>query len=498
MEKQINAGYQMVSSRLRTTIVFFALCGLVAGSAFAGNLTSNPTTFAHEIATAATALTIAPQVYTMGIARNPGQNFIIRYTLSNTAVTFGPNVGLTLTYGGAAVGVTTVLRSGGLGANTVEFDVNLAGGGTAVGDTFTFNGTVYFAAGSAVGASTNVTVDVRDVISALDTTLSVTVPPASYSRVLATLGGAATLTATTQTRATIDATAATPLTLFVAQTAGTADDDTLTVAKAFVTTAATTTAQVAANTGAYSLAANDLVTFTITGDFTGITAVGLDLDGSLAITPAAGANTTTAETFTINAGLSAATLTVDGNRLGALGGTARAVWFTKAAGVTLNPRVFTIAATVNPTLASGRSSQNRSIGTGAADWFQWVQNGTTMVAPYLSFTPGNGVKFRFVNSSNNAITILVSVVLDQGTFTQNVSTFTVPATSSQQYTFSDTPAAGTNELGPIATLLTGTQPVRGKATFTALTASANVAGVELIYSPVGVVTLVNLPQQPSW
>jgi len=513
MEKQINGGYQMVSSRLRTTIVFFALCGLMAGSAFAGNLFPGlSTNFAHEIATATTDLTFTSQDYYMGIARNAGQNFILRFTLSNA--TFGAGA-INLVYGGAALGVATVQRSGGTGSSTVSFDVNLTGGGTSIGDKFSLSGTIRFAAASAAGTTTTITVDAFDVISSLDT---VAVNPAgapampagsvaSFSRTLATLVEAASMTAATQTRATIDVTATVPLTQFAPQGqyltppgAATADDDSTNVARAFVTTASSTAGvRIAANGADYVLAAADQVTFTITGDFTNIASVGFDLDGSGAITGTFGATTATAETFTINAGLTAATLTVDGSRLGAAPGVARAIWFTKTAGATLNPRTLTISATVNPTTASGRASQSGSIGASAADWFVWVQNGTTIVAPYVSFTPGNGVKFRFVNSSSVAITILVGVVLDQGTFTQAVSSFTVPATGSQQITFSDQPTAGTGEIGPIASaLLTGVAPVRGKVIFTALTASTNVTGIELIYSPVGVVTLVNLPQLPSW
>jgi hypothetical protein len=348
-------------------------------------------------------------------------------------------------------------------------------------------------------------VDARDVISALDTTL--TGAGASYVRQLAVIGAASSLTAAAQTRATIDATVATPLSLFVAQSPAWAapvapattptnpDADTNNVARAFVTTAAVSTARNAGNTAAYNLVAADLVTFTITGDFTGVASVGIDLNNNGAITAAAGATTTTAESFTINTALTSATLTVDGDRLGAAGGTQSAVWFTKITGVQLNPRVFAIQATVNPTVASTRSSQARSIGTSAPNWFQWVQNGTTIIAPYVSFTPGNGVKFRFANSSSNPVNVLVNVVLDQGTFTQNVNMFSIPPAGAAQYTFSDAPSAGTGEQGPIATLLTGTQPVRGKVTFTALTASSNVTGIQLIYSPVGVVTAINLPQQ---
>jgi hypothetical protein len=504
MEKQINGGYQMVSSRLRTTIVFFALCGLVAGSAFAGVLTNAPTNFAHEIATATTDLQTAPQIYTIGIARNAGQNFILRFTLSNAVFGTGP---FTLVYGGAALGVANVQRSGGTGATTVEFDVNLTGGGTAIGDTFTLysvapNGAnIRFAAASAVGTTTTVTADARDVISALDTV------PGPYTRTLATLVGAASIFTTAGTNpppnAIIDATATVPLTTFVVQTSvpASADDDTALIAKAFFSTSPTTAGvRNATNTADYTLLAGDKVTISIGGDFSGLVQVVYNPTNHAAPFTSAPANTTTNEVFTIAADLRSASITVDGNRL-TTGGT---IWFTKTASSALNPRVFSITEAITPVAPS----QARTIGT-AATWYTWVQNGTTIVAPYVSFTPGNGVKFRFTNSSGTAINILVAVVLDQptATFTYNPSylnasgqfIFPVPAGSSQQITFSDLPTANTLEIGPIATaLLTGVAPVRGKVTFTALTASPNVAGLELIYSPVGVVSLINLPQNPSW
>jgi hypothetical protein len=497
MEKQINGGYQMVSSRLRTTIVFFALCGLIATSAFAGVLGNNPTNFAHEIAakvvggvTSSNDLTFAPQVYTMGIARNQGQNFILRYTLSNGAV-FGTTI-IAPVYSGAPANVSIVLRSGGVGASTVEFDVNvLAAVGTFSGDTFTFNGQIRFPVPSVVGATTTLTVDVRDVISALDTV------PGPYTRTLATLLGAGAVTATAGNRAIIDATAVTPLTQFVAQSTGAADDDTITIAKVAITTSRQTGAVYDApgSTGAlYTLLPGDQVLFTLTGDFSGIAQVGLNI-GNHAGPIVVGGGTAANEQFTIT-GLTTATLTVNGDRLGTVGtptNLASTIWFTKTAGATLSPRTFAITANITPVAAS----QARQL-VSTSDFFGWVQNGTTMLAPYVSFTPGNGVKFRFTNSSNNAITILISVVMDQGTFTQNLASISVPAAGSQQVTFSDLPTTGTLELGPIATLLTGIQPVRGKVTFTALTASPNVAGIEMIYSPVGVVTIENLPQNPSW
>jgi len=488
----------MVSSRLRTTIVFFALCGLIAGSAFAGSLASNPTNFAHEIAatlaggvTSPTNLTFTPQVYTMGIARNMGQNFILRYKLGNGAL-FGTTLGVPV-YSGVPANVSVVLRSGGVGTDTVEYDVNvLLAVGTAIGDTFTLSGTVTFPLNAPVGAATTLQVDVRDVISGLDTV------PGPYTRVLATLLGAGSVTATANNLATIDATATVPLTAFVAQTTGpVAEQDTTLIAKVGITTSnQTATVYNAAGTpGAtiYSLVPGDKVNFTLTGDFSGISQVGIDFGNGGAITPTA--LTSTNEAFTIAANLQTATLTVDGDRLGI--SLASTIWFTKTAAAALNPRMFGISATVVPvTPAQTRPLANTN------NYFEWRQNSTTMIAPYTSFTPGNGVKFRFTNSSVNDIMILVTVTMDQaGTANQLINNFTVPATGSRQITFSDAPSAGTNELGPIASLNTAATyvlPVRGKVTFNALTATGNVTGCVLVYSPVGVVTIQNMFQNPAW
>lgn len=467
----------MVSSRLKrftvSAVVLIALCGLAAGSAFAGVLGNNPTIFAHEIATSATNLAFAGQVYTMGIARNVGQNFILRYNLSSGV--FG--TGALALVDSVPANTTIVLRSGGIGSNQVEFDINVvAAGGTAIGETFTLTGTVRFPAGSAVGSAINITVDVRDVIGVLDNV------PGPFTRTLATLGAAATMTAATDNGTVINATVLPPLTQFVV-----ANDDTALVATATVTTTKTVlTVRDATGLADYVLLAGDLVTFTITGDFSGINQVAFDLNADAVIT--VGGGTAANEVFTVVG--NTATLTVNGDRLGTA---ATTIHFTKAAAAVLSPRTFGIAATIAP--AAG-VSQNRSVATANATWFVWTQNGTTLLSPYITFSPGNSTKFRFTNSTNVAITILIAVVVDQGTITQNVAQVVVPAGGSQQITLSDVPAAGTGELGPIATLNTGTQPVRGKATFTALTETNNVSGTMLVASPVGVITIDAMRQIP--
>lgn len=480
----------MVSSRSWKNSNFqrklsLALCTGVAflflvGSASAGTLASAPTTFAHEIALSTTSLTFAPQVYSMGISRLAGNAMIFRYTLSSGTFGTTPVLTYTPTAGGA---VTVTFRSGGAGSATVEYDVAVTTT-TAVTDTFTLSAGaapsgVKFPASSAVGASISITVDVRDLFGPLDTV-------GTFTRTLATLGAAATLTAATDNGTVIDATIIPPRTAFVV-----ANDDAALVAKASVTATKTITGtKNAAGAVDYTLVAGDVVTFTITGNFTGISQVGFDLDGNGAISTTAG--TATIEAFTINSSLTSATLIVDGNRLPDV---PRAIFFTKTASAALDPRTFGIAESIAP--AAG-TTQNRDVATANSGWYVWTQNGTTLYAPYISFSPSNPTKFRFTNASTSDVTVNIALVLDQGTFTQNVSSFTIPAGGSKQITLSETPAAGTLEIGPIATITGGVQPIRGKLTFTALSNTSNVLGMVLFFNPAsGTTSQYQMPQIPS-
>jgi len=489
----------MVSSRLRTlvkyAVLLVALGGIVATSAFAGNLNPAPTTYANEIAKNAQDLTFAGQVYQMGIARNQGQNFILRYNLSSG--TFG-SASPTLAYGGAAtVGIS--LRSGGALSSAVEFDVNvLSAGGTLASDTFTLTGTYRFPASTAVGTATTIAVDLRDVIGAIDTNNNLPTIGGAYTRNLAVMGASATFTATSDNATVIDATVNPPLTNFVI-----ANDDTALAAVATVTTTKTV-ATTRDNTGTadYTLLAADQVTFTITGDFTGIASVVFDLNNDCPASPAAptvgcmsntGATTyATNETFTIGSG--SATLRVNGDRLG----NGSRIYFVKTAAAALNPRTFGISASI---AAPNASLNPRTMSTANTSWFAWTQNGTTLLVPYVTFSQGNSGKFRFTNSTTTDLTVNVAITPDQSTavLTQPITSFTVPALGSRQITLYDAPSAGTGEQGPIVTALGGTftQPLRGKVIFTALTNTANIRGIVLIYSPVGVITFENMFQTPN-
>jgi hypothetical protein len=475
----------MVSARLiRFTVaavLLLAVCG--AASAFAGTLSPTPTSFAYERVRTTRNMTIAAQGYRFGISRTPDQDFVLRVVLNQG--TFG-TTDPTFTFGSGAGAFNATIRSGGQGATSVEFDVDV----TTTIDTTTvgnFVATVRFPVGSDVGTVITVTLDTRDLFGPLDTSGVLTGP-------IAVVAMAAGMTALADTGTTVDHLGVVPpRTAFVIQ-----NDDTALVAKAPVTLWGQT-ALVRNETGIadYSPSVDDRITITITGDFTGLSQLALDLDNDGIINTTSGASTI--EVFTVASSNTSATLTIAGSRLTGLfsPGVSRTVWWTKVPSAVLtSPRTFGISATISPTsgLASGRN-----LPSGNSNWWNWQSNGTVLVAPYVTFSPGNESKFRITNASPVDVVVLPVVVLDQGTFTPSAiytNGFTVPAGGSIHVELSGTPAAGTGAIGPLVTLSSGTQPVRAKATFTVLSATANVAGIVLIASPTGVVTAVPMQQTP--
>ena len=169
------------------------------------------------------------------------------------------------------------------------------------------------------------------------------------------------------------------------------------------------------------------------------------------------------------------------------------------AGVILNaPRSFSVSASIVP----AASSQARALALGNSTWWNWSLNGAVLTSTYIAFIAGNETKFRCTNSSSKDFLIFPDVVIDQGTFTLTTTgdfgangEFTVPANSNVHVELSNPPAAGTGAIGPLVTLLTGQQPVRGRAIFTALTAPANVTCTTLIASPSGVISVQQMPKQ---
>lgn len=115
----------------------------------------------------------------------------------------------------------------------------------------------------------------------------------------------------------------------------------------------------------------------------------------------------------------------------------------------------------------------------------------------MTFSPGNATKFRFTNTSDVIVTVLVEVDIDAGNaavYTPGMQSFDVPANSSTTVELNNTPIAGTGTQGPLGSIAGGVQPVRGSITFIALTSTNNVSGQVLIASPVGVITIFNMYQ----
>jgi len=426
-----------------------------------------------------TVVTMPAQVYTMGIPRNAGQGFIIKFTLSSGV--FKDAVPPPALNSSSAF-VSSSFRSGGTDQAFLEYNVDVAGGTLLRGDTLSLPITTFaFNAATSVGLTSTLTVDLRDSFGVLDAssyqsgTFAAIVGAASFSGRTGPGGGEGNDVGTT-----VDVFAPTPRTRFVA-VAG--DDTTRDAFASLILNNQTANVLIPSGAGPYVLQPSDLVTLTLSGaDFSGISQIGIDLnaDGTYLSTT----DTATNEVFTI--GTNTATLTVTGDRIPA--GVEKKIRIRKISSAVMNaPRTFGLSGSI-----SSLNGQNRTLSTANANWWQWQMNGGILVAPYITLSPGNETKFRFTNSSDTAVTILAEVVLDQGTMTVNLTQFDIPARSSIHVELAGTPAAGTGAIGPMITLVSGTQPVRGKATFTILGAPANVKGVTLISSPIGVISVADM------
>jgi hypothetical protein len=311
----------------------------------------------------------------------------------------------------------------------------------------------------------------HDLLGDLDTT-------GVLSNNVAALAPVAQFTAGTDTHTIIDAFANPPLTKFILS--GVRSNTTL--SSTFVATNTVTNVMGSAGSQ-FTLASGDKITITISGNFTGIDTAGV----TYALGTDLGAGPT--GSFTISSDLNLATTSINGNVFnGRID-----ISMTKTDASVLANRVFGVSATIAPALST---TLNRTLGAANTAWWQWTSNGTTYVVPYITYNPGgNSTKFRFANSSLSEVTVSVAVVLDSGvTATTGTTSFTIPAQGSLQVTFSDTPV--TPEQGPVVTNLSPTdRTVRAKATFTLLTDPSNVAGLVMISSPLGVVSVYQMIQK---
>ena len=333
-----------------------------------------------------------------------------------------------------------------------------------------------------------ITIDLRDLFGPIDTSGDKTVD-------LSTLASSVSLVAVDDILTIVDVNAIPPRTeLIVGTIVGPPDDgDSLEIARNFLEIL-TTKAGVTDETGAadYDAAVGieagpDSFIITITGDFTGLEPDELcyDLDdGSSGST----LDCDTGEIFTVVD--NTATLTVAGDDL-----SNHAVVWGKVSGVVLSsPRVFGVSVDVD---AAAGSSQDRTISGNNSEWWQWGLNGAVLTAVYGSFFPGNETKFRFAGIASDPFLCFPEVTPDQTSVVLTIANsgdfgasgeFTVPANGNAHVELSAT--AGAGAIGPMTTLVSGTQPVRVSVVFTCLTNPANVFGQTLIASPAGVVTVV--------
>lgn len=481
-------------TRIRTLALGLGLaCLLPAGSVLAQNPDAGDLKddqdrdFAHEIATSSADLTVDVQDYRMGVDRTAAQNIIIRYTLSIGK--FGAAVPVPTLAGGGGASATITLRSGGNQSSTVEFDVDVVTPfvGSDTGTILRLTGAqVNFPSGSSVDTVMQLTVDIRDTVGPIDTA-------GDKTRDLAALKGAASLKAADAAESddlftVVDVNSNPPRTEFVEQ-----EDTRDEIARVPIKISNTSSTVFAADgTTPYELEAADRITLTVTGDFSGLDADNfcLDLDD---LSQGDIIECDTTEKFTIVG--DTATLTLDGD-ISSMG-LQRNIVFAKEPGVVLSaPRTFGISATIAP--QSG-VSQNRSLIRGNSDFWQWGLNGEVLTSNYIAFIGGNETKFRFTSTTSKDFLCFPEVTLDQGTFDLSTTgdfgssgEFVVPANGNIHVELSNPAAAGTGAIGPLVTLTSGQQPVRGRAIFTCLTAPANVTGVILIASPVGVISVVQM------
>jgi hypothetical protein len=381
----------------------------------------------------------------------------------------------------------------------VEFDVVVGAVGLTKGadQIVLLAPQVKFPAGSSVNAKIKMTVDLRDVNGAIDL-------GGKKSQDMAVLKGAAVLSAEDGSLAggtegddnntVVDVNVLPPRTEFAPDGV----DDVANIARATILITNTTGGVLTANAaGDHVLGIADQITLRIEGDFTGLDADNFcfDLDRGSSATNADCDTTAPAnEKFTIVDGV--ATLTFTANLLD---NNSHKLVFQKEAGVVLNaPRSFSVSASITPVA----SSQARGLSQSNSTWWNWSLNGAVLTSTYIAFIAGNETKFRCTNSSSKDFLIFPEVVLDQGTFTLTTTgdfgangEFTVPANGNVHVELSNPAAAGTGAIGPLVTLNTGQQPVRGRAIFTALTTPANVSCTTLIASPVGVVSVAQMPKQ---
>jgi hypothetical protein len=361
-------------------------CGTAA---MAGSLAVTPSKYAVEAITNSSAVTLPAAVLTIGVGRTVAQDFtvVIKPKAGSTfsAASCTTATPVFASSNGTATATATVKR-----ASTSEcaYEVDVTGSGFLAGDTtnLTFTGLVLASHGLAtVGATETIAVGVWDLgeTARIDNSADLT------NTVGQTYQGV-TMTATqdTGTVTNVDDTRG-PLFGFVAANGDTAD-----IAEANF--ALNINGSLLTNAGVqFTNAALTNVTFTITGDFDGVST---NFAGqSNASVNAAAMTVTTAGT-----GASAtASFTASSAQLNATGATNGNVGLktlgTKSLGTS---RTFGISASVNPALAG---VPDMTV-TGNASWWVWGANAMELRSAFFNndTTNGNITRFFFQNTGADA------------------------------------------------------------------------------------------------
>jgi len=362
-----------------------AVCG---AGAHAGSVSSTPGKYAVEAITSGSAITLAPVVYTMGVARVISQPFTI-IVREPAGATTTLSCGGVPTIGGAGAGNVTVKRTS---ATECVWDVNVTTN-IAVNDTITFPSLSINNHGLAtVGAVEKLNVALFDTgeTARVDNSGDITAT-------VATSGKAVTLTATTDNGTKADVNfnnGANPLFGFVIQ-----NDDTATNATANFSIGVDGNFL---NSSGVAVTANSMLTnvaVTISGDFSGLitnfangnSTVNVTATGPLTTTPAVTYNATAGTAvFSVNAG----NLTQNGTT------NVRVSLVTSQTQSLGTARTFGVSAVANPTLA-GVTPEALA---GNANWWVWSANGIELRSAFFNNDTANGnlTRFFFQNTGSQA------------------------------------------------------------------------------------------------
>ena len=360
-----------------------AVCG---AGAQAGSVSSTTSKYAVEAITASSAITLAPVVYTMGVARVVSQPFtIIVREPAGATTTLVCGSTLPVLAGAGAANITVKRTS----ATECVWDVNVTTN-VAVNDTITFSNLSINGHGLAtVGALEKLNVALYDTgeTARVDNSNDVTAT-------VATSGRALSLTATqdTGTKADVNFNSGNqPLFGFVV-----ANDDNATNAAANFTIGVDGNFL---NASGVAVTANSIVTnvvVTVAGDFSGL-ATNFNGGGNSTVT--VNGTALAGSAVALNATAGTAVFTVNAANLVQNGSTLVNVRLASALTQSLGTsRTFGVSAVANPTLA-GVGAQTLA---GNSAWWVWGANGIELRSAFFNNdnTNGNLTRFFFQNTGS--------------------------------------------------------------------------------------------------